>query len=958
MANNEQNAPNLAPDLARELALALATDADLLKTVSQAEPFWVWSKKPARIIWANQAGLDIWGAEHVGALAARRHSPRIHGVRQLDEIAGSLAPGMTRLARLRFFPKGRETLLTCQVTGRRLAGDRLVFVTVTGARGAIAPRETAFESILSILPGPALMGAADGTLVAANAKARSAGFSAERSAAGAADLAGLAGGRGQQSLAAPDGSARFEAERHPLPAAGGDTVALILLHPAAPATESEPVAPQPDQPHKGPPQSGADGEADTDANATPDPSRYTPGEPGAEGQQETNAAPRDVMSSEAAESETDEEEKPALERGENSADKVTETPPGTPEPETPADESRSGAAALVAAVNSAFGGPNIVPFEPQNGATDESGGDATGGDEGAQLNETERDAFQAIADALGARLEGRADENRHNSQDQPRPEDEERNQTVATEEPAPDMPPAREEDDHRTPDQAEIFALLGRFPIPVFIYRGDETGGQPLFASRAFLKLLGYGGIEHIERAGGVNAVLPKTEASAHRPDDDTTAPGADTADTPMYVHGSSGIRIPVQARLQTIDWCGRKAMLLILDKASAKTAAASAPPAQSGTPGYHELQAILDTALDAFLIVDTRGVIKSCNQGAVRLFARDRETLRDMPFTQLIRDPGKQQAEILFSTIRDGLHEDAEKEGCEIVAQVPQGSDIPLFLKFIPIESAGKTLFCAIFSDITRWKAVAADQQSARERAEQDNEEKSAFLARISHEIRTPLNSIIGFSEAILENRLGDVGPERYRDYVASIRESGTYVLTLINDLLDLSKISAGKMELDFTNVNLNEIASDCIKLMQPEANKARIIIRSDLAPSLADIVADRRSLRQICLNLLSNAIKFTGASGQVIISTRMNEAGEIQLRIHDTGPGMDRAELDIAMEPFQRLENNTSTDAGDQGTGLGLPLTRALAEENRARFDIQSNKGHGTLVEITFPVNRVLAD
>ena len=180
-------------------------------------------------------------------------------------------------------------------------------------------------------------------------------------------------------------------------------------------------------------------------------------------------------------------------------------------------------------------------------------------------------------------------------------------------------------------------------------------------------------------------------------------------------------------------------------------------------------------------------------------------------------------------------------------------------------------------------------------------------------------------------------------------------HLLSLINDLLDLSKVEAGKMELAFTNVNLNDVVRGTIKLMQSDANKARIIIRSNLALDLADVVADLRSLKQICLNLLSNAIKFTGPGGQVIVASRATQHGEIELRVQDTGTGMNNRELEAALQPFRQLDNQQN-DA--PGTGLGLPLTKALVEENRARFDIESSKGHGTLVKITFPVNRVLAD
>jgi signal transduction histidine kinase len=150
--------------------------------------------------------------------------------------------------------------------------------------------------------------------------------------------------------------------------------------------------------------------------------------------------------------------------------------------------------------------------------------------------------------------------------------------------------------------------------------------------------------------------------------------------------------------------------------------------------------------------------------------------------------------------------------------------------------------------------------------------------------------------------------------------------------------------------------VVQGCVALMQPQANRERIIIRSSLSPSLRPIVADARSVRQVVFNLLSNSIKFTGAGGQVIISTAQSGSGEVVLRVRDTGIGMDDKELAVALQPFRQLA--TATRWGSNGTGLGLPLTKALAEANRASFTITSKVNDGTLVEVAFPATRVLAE
>jgi signal transduction histidine kinase len=258
--------------------------------------------------------------------------------------------------------------------------------------------------------------------------------------------------------------------------------------------------------------------------------------------------------------------------------------------------------------------------------------------------------------------------------------------------------------------------------------------------------------------------------------------------------------------------------------------------------------------------------------------------------------------------------------------------------------------------AEIAAGKLAEAALTEARQQADKASAAKSDFLAKISHEIRDPLNAIIGFSEVMMEERFGPIGNERYRQYLRDIHASGGHLISLINDLLDLSKIEAGKLELAFGAVALDDLTQQCVALMQPQANREHIIIRTSLSPKLPPIVADARSVKQIVLNLVSNSIKFTGAGGQVIVSTALTDLGEVVLRVRDTGVGMSEQDIATALEPFRQLA--TSPRLGSGGTGLGLPLTKALAEANRAGFRITSARNAGTLVEVTFPAARVVAE
>jgi signal transduction histidine kinase/PAS domain-containing protein len=251
---------------------------------------------------------------------------------------------------------------------------------------------------------------------------------------------------------------------------------------------------------------------------------------------------------------------------------------------------------------------------------------------------------------------------------------------------------------------------------------------------------------------------------------------------------------------------------------------------------------------------------------------------------------------------------------------------------------------------------AAETELRNAKRETQKSAAAKAEFLAKISHEIRTPLNAMTGFAEVMMAERFGPIGNERYRDYLNDIHGAGTHLVSLLNDLLDLSKVETGKLDLSFGHVGVNDLTQQCVGIMQPQANRARIIIRTSLTPALPQVVADERSLRQIVLNLLANSIKFTGPGGQVIVSTAISDSSEVVLRVRDTGVGMSEKDIEVALEPFRQVA--TSGSWGSGGTGLALPLTKALAEANRANFHIKSAPNAGTLVEIAFPPSRVVTN
>ena len=236
-----------------------------------------------------------------------------------------------------------------------------------------------------------------------------------------------------------------------------------------------------------------------------------------------------------------------------------------------------------------------------------------------------------------------------------------------------------------------------------------------------------------------------------------------------------------------------------------------------------------------------------------------------------------------------------------------------------------------------------------ARDRAEAANRAKSGFLANMSHELRTPLNAIIGFSEIMHRELHGALGNERYTDYAHDIHHSGRHLLEIINDILDIAKVEAGKLELRHNVIRLEELFDSCSRLMGERAASAGVSLEVEPPEAVPALIADDTRLRQILLNLLSNAIKFTPSGGRVVLRAAATDDGKCELHVSDTGIGMTDQEIVLALQPFTQIDNSLSRRF--EGTGLGLPLTKALVELHSGELKLQSERGVGTTASITLP-------
>ena len=257
-----------------------------------------------------------------------------------------------------------------------------------------------------------------------------------------------------------------------------------------------------------------------------------------------------------------------------------------------------------------------------------------------------------------------------------------------------------------------------------------------------------------------------------------------------------------------------------------------------------------------------------------------------------------------------------------------------------------------SLIAGLRQAKQKAEEEQK---KAEEANMAKSAFLATMSHELRTPLNAIMGFSEILKREMFGPLNVEAYRNYADDIHHSGHYLLALINDILDLSRIEAGRRELQEEPVSVLFAVEEANHLLLMKAEEKAIEVRVEVPATLPKLMADRRALNQIAINLLSNAIKFTPAGGRVEIKALKTASGSLSISVRDSGPGIPAHEIEAAMGAFSR--GSYAKNKAIDGAGLGLPIVKGLMEVHGGDIAILSEPGKGTEVILSFPATRVLA-
>jgi len=569
---------------------------------------------------------------------------------------------------------------------------------------------------------------------------------------------------------------------------------------------------------------------------------------------------------------------------------------------------------------------NVVPFRPAPDAKLPT------------LTPVENNAFHELARQLSARLESETSETETTSSDGG-----EKTGISAKSEAKRDVSPIDLQQPSASPhgDSARDTQLLDLMPSGVLVYRLERL----LYVNRAFLTRVGFDDRNALDAAGGLDALYIDPA--------DAVANSIDDAGTAVTVATQNSSIAPAQAHLSTITWGGEPALALILTETASATAATPAaiatpspPPPAAGQVNAEELGAILDTMAEGVVMFDRTGRISACNRSAEALFGASGDELTQRTLPDLFAPESEKAVRDYFDSVANADAASLLDHGREVFGRVREGAFLPLAMT-MGRTMPGSPNYFAVFRDLTQSKKDEAAQHLARRQTERAATAKADVLARVSHEIRTPLNAIIGFADVMIDERFGPLGHERYADYLKDIRASGERVSAIIDEMLDLSRAETGKLDLAFGHHDLNDLLEQCVAVMQPRANRERIIIRTSLAHTLPSIVADARTLRQIAMNLIGNSIHLANAGGQVIVSSALSDDGDVVLRVRDTGHGMNDNELAAAVEPF----GAPMPDQTPGHVGVSLALTKALVEANRARFQIKSVPRSGTLIEVTFP-------
>ncbi len=363
-------------------------------------------------------------------------------------------------------------------------------------------------------------------------------------------------------------------------------------------------------------------------------------------------------------------------------------------------------------------------------------------------------------------------------------------------------------------------------------------------------------------------------------------------------------------------------------------------------------LTSIFDVSEIGIFVTDRHRRVVRVNDSFLRAYGWKREDIVGEDFAMLLPAGEKKEEIQRYDAMMDtGIRSSGEgrimrKDGS--IANV-------LYTTATLDLSQGRTFQVKTMMDITLRKQMEISLRMAKERADAANNAKSSFLANMSHELRTPLNAVIGFSEIMMNETFGALGSDKYIEYLGDIHLSAKHLLEIINEVLDMSKIESGKVDLDEQEIDIKGLVTSVVRIMESRAFKSQVKLTMDIEEKSLNVIADMRLIRQVLINLVSNAIKFSKKDQEIKVSVYQDETEDLIISVKDDGIGIPKDKIKEALEPFGQIMDSQHAKE-QQGTGLGLPLARAMVELHGGQLELDSDVGKGTLVTMSLPSRRVI--
>lgn len=363
-------------------------------------------------------------------------------------------------------------------------------------------------------------------------------------------------------------------------------------------------------------------------------------------------------------------------------------------------------------------------------------------------------------------------------------------------------------------------------------------------------------------------------------------------------------------------------------------------------------LTAVFNTLDVGIIVVDRNRRIVKVNDSFHRIYGWEKRETIGHDFVEFITEDDQKIATDRYTEFFDSVE---KRHSGEVKVICKDGTiDNVMFTTATLQLSHGRVFQVITLVDITSRKKMELSLRVAKDLADSANNAKSAFLANMSHELRTPLNAIIGFSEMMVNESFGALGNKKYNEYISDVYMSATHLLEIINEVLDMSKIESGKTELDEHEIDLNTLIHTLMRVMNSKILSENITIEEEYQQDLPKLRADPRLIRQILINLVTNSIKYSVNGGTIRVLTKLNDRDEIEISVIDEGVGIPADKIKEALEPFGQIHDPSLHNQAYQGTGLGLPLSKAMVEMHGGDFILRSVDGQGTQVHISFPKSR----